>query len=51
MESFLISFHFCSMLKLPWFRFSGKNINTASFRNQMVTHPLAGQFTDMAVMP
>jgi hypothetical protein len=51
MESLLISFHFCSMLKPPWFGLSGKNKNTATLRNQMVTHPLAGQFTDAAVMP
>ena len=51
MESFLISFHFCSMLKPPWFELSGKNRNTGTLRNQMVTHHPAGQFTDTTVMP
>jgi len=51
MAGFLISFHFCSMLKPPWFGLGGKTKNTVIFRNKTVTHPLAGQFTDAAVMP
>jgi len=39
------------MVKPSWFGLSGKNKNTATLTHQMVTHPLAGQFTDAAVMP
>jgi len=51
MAGFLISFHFYSTLKPPWFGLSDKTKHTVTSRNQTVTHPVAGQFTDTAVMP